>query len=104
MTSANWKRCIVSSPAAGSISEPAAIVRSSEIDGRSDRDNARRIDHRVARVIVPLDVREAYRARDSRCLIKITGVSPQVWIIDDAPQVALEVAVVNRVEPDQRCE
>ena len=58
----------------------------------------------VAAVIVPLDVVEAHGLGDAGHLVEIAQVIPEIRIVDDAPQVALEVAVVDRVETHQRGE
>ena len=49
-----------------------------------------------------LDMIDADCFGDSRLLIKIEQVTLQVRVIDDASQVAFEMAVINHVEPDQR--
>jgi hypothetical protein len=54
----------------------------------------------MAAVIRTLDVVEAHRLRDAGHLIELAQVSPQIGIVDDAPHVALEVAVIDRVETD----
>ena len=51
-----------------------------------------------------LDVVGAHRLGDSRLLIKIEHVTVEVWIVDDAAKVALEMAVIDDVEPDKRAE
>ncbi len=51
---------------------------------------------------MPLDVIEVHRLSDARLLVQIDQVALQIWIIDDAPQVAFEMAVINRVETHQR--
>ena len=49
-----------------------------------------------------LDVIEVDRVGDAWLLIQIHQVTPQNRVIDDAPKVALEMAVINHVEPDKR--
>ena len=51
-----------------------------------------------------LDVIDADRLGDSRLLIEIEHVTVEVWIVDDAAKVALEMAVIDDVEPDKRAE
>src|SRR5215471_5723753 len=51
-----------------------------------------------------LDVIDAHRLGDSGHLVEIARVIPQTRIVGDAPQVALEMAVVHAVEPYQRGE
>ena len=53
-------------------------------------------------VVVPLDVIQVDRLGDAGLLIQVHQVALQVWIIDDAPQVAFEMAVVKRVKTYER--
>jgi hypothetical protein len=84
--------------------ESAAVVRQGEIDQRSDRHDAGRIDVAMAAIIVAFDVIEADSVSESRHLIEIAQIVSKIWIVDDAPQIAFEVTVVNGVEADQRGE
>src|SRR5579884_4145798 len=86
------------------LAEPGAVVGRLEIDRRTHRHNPGRIEEGVTGVVVAFDVREADRLSNTGDLVKVARIAPQVWIIDDAPEVALEVAVVNRVEAHQRGE
>jgi hypothetical protein len=52
----------------------------------------------VAPVVVLFYVVHVYRTSDARLLIEVPQVPSQVRIVNDAPQVALEVAVIDRVE------
>ena len=56
----------------------------------------------VCNVVMAFNVVEIDRVGDARLLIKIHQVSLQVWIINDAPQVTLEVAMINRIKTHQR--
>jgi len=49
-----------------------------------------------------LDVIDIHRLIDSRLLIKIQHVALKVRVIDDAPQIAFEMAVINDVETNER--
>ncbi len=49
-------------------------------------------------VIVALDVVEVHRFRHTVVLIKIAQIRPEIRVIDNTPQIAFEVTVVNRVE------
>src|SRR5690242_7718441 len=51
-----------------------------------------------------LDLIDAHGLGDVWHLIEIAGVIPQIGIVGDPPQVALEVAVIDAVEPHQRSE
>ena len=75
---------------------PAPFRRRLEIQHRPDRHDPGRVDALVAHVIVPLDVAEIDRRRDARQLVDIARVGPQVLVIDDPPDVALEVPVIDR--------
>ena len=59
---------------------------------------------RVRHVVMAFDVIEVDRLGDAGLLIQVHQISLQVWIIDNAPQVALEVAVINRIKTHQRAE
>ena len=75
-----------------------ASVRLREIEGRADRDDAGGINFRVRHVVMTLDMIEVDGLGDTGLLIKVHQVTLQARVIDDAPDVALEVAVINRVE------
>ena len=53
-------------------------------------------------VVMPLDMIEVDRLGDARLLVQIHEVALQVWIIEDAPQVAFEMAVINGVKTHKR--
>jgi len=58
----------------------------------------------VAHVVVALDVIEAHRVGDAGHMVELPQIIRQVRIIIEPPQVALEVAVVHRIEAKQRRE
>jgi len=58
----------------------------------------------VAHVVVALDVAEIDGLGDARDLVDVAGVGPEVAVIDDAPDVALEMTMVDGIEPDERGE
>ena len=72
--------------------------------GRSRRDDPGRVDEAQALVIMALDVVEADRLLDPRLRAKLVAIAPQICIVGDAADVALEVADINRIETDQRGE
>ena len=76
-------------------------MRFSEIKQRTDWNDLCRINVSVCNVIMPLDVVEIDSFSDAGLLIQIHQVTLQVRIIDDAPQIAFEVPVINSVESDQ---
>jgi hypothetical protein len=49
-----------------------------------------------------LDVIEIDGISDARLLVQIHQIALQIWVIDDSAQVALEMAVIDRVEPNKR--
>jgi hypothetical protein len=55
----------------------------------------------MAAVIVLFDVIHVHRLGDARHLIKLAQIVRKVRIIRDAAQVALEVPMIDRVEPDK---
>src|SRR5215204_3239375 len=77
------------------------FVRPGEIEDRTLRHDAGRVDALVAPIVMLLYVVHVHRLRHTRLLIEISQISPQVRIVHDAPQVALEVSMVNGVEAHQ---
>jgi hypothetical protein len=67
----------------------------------AERHNPGRVDVPVSYVVVPFYVIKIDGGRNAGLLIKVSQVSIQVGIIDDAADVALKVAELNRVEADQ---
>ena len=55
-------------------------------------------------VVVRFDMVEIDRLGDTGNLVEILQVAGQVRIVDDAPEVALEMAMVDGIEPKQRDE
>jgi hypothetical protein len=55
----------------------------------------------VAAVVVVLDVVEVDGLGDARVLVQLARVGPQVRVVDEPPEVALEVADIDRIEADQ---
>ena len=51
-----------------------------------------------------LDVIEVDGLGYAWVLIQVHQIILQIWIIDDAPQIALEMSVIDHVEPDERAE
>ena len=79
-------------------------MRLHEVERRADGDDAGRINFFVRYVVVALDVIEVDGPGDARQLIEIHQVTLQVGVIDDAADVALEVAVIDDVEPHKCAE
>jgi hypothetical protein len=53
---------------------------------------------------VPLDVIHVDGVGNAGRLIKLAQIIRQVRVVDDAAQIAFEVAVIDRVKTDQRRE
>ena len=79
-------------------------MRRRQIKRGTDWNNAGRIDFGMRHVVVALDVVEVDGTRDAGLLIQVHQVALQVWIIDDAADIAFEMAVINDVEPNERAE
>ena len=56
------------------------------------------IDVVVGDVVMPLDVVEVDGVGDAVSLIEVFEVAEEVRVVDDAPEVALEMAVIDGVE------
>ena len=63
-----------------------------------------RIDPLLRLVVVPLDLHEVGGVAEAGALVEIPRVAPQVRVVGQPVQVALEVQVVDGVEPGQRRE
>ena len=61
-------------------------------------DDTGRIDVVVCDVVMPLDVVEVHGVGDAVGLIEVFEVAEEVRVVNDPPDVALEVAVVDGVE------
>ena len=65
---------------------------------RTKGDDTGRIDVVVGDVVVALDVVEVDGVGDAVGLIEVFEVAEEVGIVDDPPEVALEMAMVDGVE------
>ena len=72
-----------------------------EIDDRPRRHDAAGVDGGVAAVVVVFDVIHVDGLGHPRDLVEVSGVAPEVGIVDDSPEVAFEVTDIDRVETDQ---
>jgi len=79
-------------------------VRGSEVLYRPERYDPGGIDVVVRDVIMSFDVVEVDCVGDAVDLVEISQVTEQVGIVGNASKVALEMAVVDGVEPHQRGE
>ena len=73
-------------------------MRTVQVQRRADRDNAGWIDVIVREIVVALDVIEVHRFGDPGLLIEVPQVGIEIQIIHDASHVALEMAMIHRVE------
>ena len=64
----------------------------------TEGDNTGRIDVVVGDVIMALDVVEFDGVGDAVSLIEVFEIAEEVGVVDDPPEVALEMAVVYGVE------
>ena len=76
-------------------------MRSAKIDHRPSRDDPRRVNPRMAGVVMPLDLREVHRLRHSRHLVQLARIVRQMRIRIDQMQVAFEMDVIDRIETNQ---
>src|SRR5690606_22679479 len=84
------------------ISSLAAVTRGRpEVPDRPGGHDAARVDGAMAPVIVPLDVLEVDGVGDSGLPVQVAREARQVGVVDEPPQVALEVPVVHGVEADE---
>jgi len=82
--------------------DPVSVVRLGKVQCRTDGNNSRGIDVVVSDVVMPLNVIEVHRLRDAGLLIKIHQIALQVLIVDDSPNVALKVPMIDAIEADER--
>src|SRR3974390_1157164 len=82
----------------------AALCRRVEIQGRSQRYDTGRIYSAMAHVIVPFDMQKVHCRWDSGQLIDVARIGPEIRVIDDPPNVALEMSMIDRVEANERGE
>jgi hypothetical protein len=81
-----------------------ASVRLGQIEFGADWYDAGGINCCLRHVVVTLDVIEVDGLGDTRLLVQIHQVSLKIRVINNASDVALEVAVIDDVEPDQGAE
>ena len=79
-------------------------MRFGQIEFGADRYDAGGINFCLRHVVVTLDVIEIDGLGDTWVLVQIHQVSLKIWVIDNASDVALEVAVIDDVKPDQGAE
>jgi hypothetical protein len=75
-----------------------SVVRSGQILVGTKGNDAGWIDVVVGDVVVPLDVVEVHGLGDAVSLIEIFEVVEEVRVINDPPEITLEMSVVDGVE------
>ena len=83
-------------------SKPRTAVRGGEVQHWAEWDDAGGIDFVVRDVVVAFDVIDIHCLGNARLLLEIQQVPVEMGVINDAPEIAFEMAVVNRIEPHQR--
>ena len=68
----------------------------------ANRNYSGRVDIVMREVVVSFNVIEVHRIRNAVNLVEIAEIPVQVRVISDPSDVAFEMAMVDRVEPDQR--
>src|SRR5690606_27474445 len=86
------------SPAAGYLPAP---MRALQVQHRPQRHNAVGVDGGMTAVVMLLDVVEIHHVSNTLPLVQLAGVGPEVNVVRQPLQVALEVAVVDGIEADQ---
>src|SRR5260221_2060375 len=79
-------------------------ARRQEVELRPDGDNARRVERRVALIIVPLDMREIDGRSDARVLVELAGIISEVRVVDEPPHIAFEMPYIDGIKAHERCE
>src|SRR5688572_20896568 len=70
----------------------------------SERDNSGGIDVVVCDVVVTLDMIEIDRVGNPFDLIEVFEIAEEIRVVDNTPDVALEVAMIDGVKADERDE
>jgi len=76
-------------------------MRRGEVEQRPARDDPARVQMSVGAVIVGLDVVHVHGRGDTGHLMELAQIVREIWVVDDAAQVAFEMDVVDRIEADQ---
>src|SRR5262249_52518204 len=71
------------------------VVRLGPVQHRPGGHEPLRVQVRVGRVVVPLDVIEVRGRAEGRVLVEVTGVAPEVRVVHDPVHVRLEVGDVD---------
>jgi hypothetical protein len=77
-------------------------MRSGQVLLRADWDNTGWVDVVVRDVVVPLDMVEIHSFGDTTGLVQVAKIAGEVGVVGNPSDIALEMAVIDRVEPNQR--
>lgn len=80
------------------VNKPSPVVRRPQVDARAHRHHTTGVHRAVAEVVVPLCVVEVYGLRSAWHLVHVSQPAPQIRIVRDVANVALEVTVVDDVK------
>src|SRR6476620_539841 len=95
------RRPLYRGQASGCARKTVPVVRRQPVHVGTLRDYPGRVDPVLRLVVVRLNLHEIGRVAEPATLVQVPGVPPQMRIVYEPVQVALEVGVVNGVEPDQ---
>ena len=79
-------------------------MRGRQVLLRAERDNAGGIDVVVGDVVVTLDMIEIDRVGNPFSSIEVFEIAEEIGVVGNAADVALEVAMIDGVKPDERDE
>src|SRR6056297_4203018 len=74
------------------------------VEHRADGYDPVRVYGLMAVMVMARDMVEIHRLRHTRPLVEFADVGPERGVVDDPLAVALEMPVIDRVEPDERRE
>ena len=67
----------------------------------ADWDDTSRIDVVVRYVVMPLDMVDIHGISDAVGLVEVFEIPEEIRVIDDPADIALKMAIVDRIEPNQ---
>ncbi len=67
----------------------------------ADGDNTGWVDVIVCNVVVAFDVVDIHGLGNAVGLVEIFQIPKQVWVVGDSSEIAFEMAMVDRIEPNQ---
>ena len=97
MRERSWRTYLTACP----LAEAFPAMRGRQILVGTEGDDMGRIDVVVSDVVMPLDVVEVHGVGNAVGLIEVFEVAEEVRVVDDPPEIAFEMAVVDGVEAHQ---